>query len=149
MNKSKPQAPQITDAQLDWLRSKQQWKPDAAASAFQREFDAFIDPQDVALIFKQIVRRDETAQSVDQIRAEVGDDAADLLWARELIRRRMERENVSDSTFVELAREFRQNIVSRQEVAQMADKSGKFLFVLNVGEQVKALPRDEKVIDVG
>lgn len=78
----------------------------------------------------------------------LGNDHDDLLWVRALIRARLENPDLPHGAFVDLAREFRQNIQSGQELATMTDRSGQFRFMIVYGNSEPSPLDNSKTLDV-
>lgn len=113
-------------------------KPELIASQFQRSFRPdFATPSDVQAFIKLALEQQAKRNiAVDKIKDEVTSHDQELKWARSLLKQKMEDGDLSAHQLVELAGEFRKNVLSSQEVARLADSRGNFQFVLQYGDEV-------------
>lgn len=139
----------MTEPQKAFLLSLAQnnARADMIANAFQRRFGAFITPLDVQTFIEAWKRKQENQRHADNIRSQLPTHDAELRWARDRLRQELERDDLSPHQLVELAGEYRKNIVSSQDIASMSAQNGQMQFVLFYGDAPVA-SEDGKVVDV-
>lgn len=123
--------------------------PTVISRSFQRQFGTVLPPQAIVTLQGSLLTPEKLKQrqDVDEIRSKLPSHERGLEFARALLEERMRDPDVSNIELVQLAREYRTNITSSQQMASMVDTKGDVQFVLVYGDTVEQASPRANVID--